>query len=67
MWDLPGPGLEPVPPALAGGRLTPAPPGKPYIFFFQCTVNTLSHSFKSAFYDLSGVNRLVINLFSNMQ
>ena len=29
MWDLPGPGLEPVCPALAGGFLTTAPPGKP--------------------------------------
>ena len=28
MWDLPGPGLEPVSPALAGGFLTTAPPGK---------------------------------------
>ena len=28
MWDLPGPGMEPVPPALAGGFLTTAPPGK---------------------------------------
>ena len=28
MWSLPGPGLEPVSPALAGGFLTPAPPGK---------------------------------------
>ena len=28
MWDLPGPGLEPVFPALAGGFLTTAPPGK---------------------------------------
>ena len=31
MWDLPGPGLEPVSPALAGGFLTTAPPGKPYL------------------------------------
>ena len=30
MWDLPGPGLEPVSPALAGGFLTTAPPGKSY-------------------------------------
>ena len=30
MWDLPGPGLEPVSPALAGGFLTTAPPGKPH-------------------------------------
>ena len=30
VWDLPEPGLEPVPPALAGGFLTTAPPGKPH-------------------------------------
>ena len=29
MGDLPGPGLEPVSLALAGGFLTTAPPGKP--------------------------------------
>ena len=28
MWDLPAPGIEPVSPALAGGFLTTAPPGK---------------------------------------
>ena len=28
MWNLPGPGLEPVSPALAGGFLTTGPPGK---------------------------------------
>ena len=33
MWDLPGPGLEPVSPALAGGLLTTAPPGKPAKYF----------------------------------
>ena len=32
MWDLPGPGFEPVSPALAGGFLTTAPPGKPSPF-----------------------------------
>ena len=34
MWDLPGPGLEPVSPALAGGFLTTAPPGKPSDIFY---------------------------------
>ena len=35
MWDLPGPGLEPMSPALAGGFLTTVPPGKPqHPFFF---------------------------------
>ena len=29
MWDLPGPGLKPMSPALADGFLTTVPPGKP--------------------------------------
>ncbi|KAJ8782908.1 hypothetical protein J1605_009516 [Eschrichtius robustus] len=29
MWDLPGPGFEPVSPALADGFLTTVPAGKP--------------------------------------
>ena len=28
MWDLPGSGLEPMSPAVAGGFLTTVPPGK---------------------------------------
>ena len=35
MWDLPGPGLEPVSPALAGGFLTTAPPGKSLTAVFK--------------------------------
>ena len=43
MWDLPGPGLEPVSPALAGGILTTAPPGKsPKLSFLNCPVSTSS-------------------------
>ena len=43
MWDLPRPGLEPMSPALAGGFLTTAPPGKPsfwflIIYFWLCWV-----------------------------
>ena len=34
MWDLPGPGLEPVSPALDGRFLTTAPPGKPFNFWY---------------------------------
>ena len=37
MWDLPGPGIEPVSPALAGGFLTTAPTGK--------SPNFILHSF----------------------
>ena len=32
MWDLPGPGLEAVSPALVGGFLSTVPPGKPLDF-----------------------------------
>ena len=32
--DLPGPGLEPVSPALAGGFLTTVPPGKSLVYSF---------------------------------
>ena len=35
MWDLPGPGIEPVSPALAGGFLTTVPPGKPSCLFLK--------------------------------
>ena len=34
MWDLPGPGLKPVSPALADGLPTTAPPGKPRLWVF---------------------------------
>ena len=33
MWDLPGPGIEPVSPALAGGFLTTGPLGKSLFIF----------------------------------
>ena len=31
MWDLPGPGIKPMSPALAGGFLTTAPPRKSHM------------------------------------
>ena len=47
MWDLPGPGLEPVSPALAGRYLTTAPPGK------SATVNFVEmHRFLFFFFPL---------------
>ena len=33
MWDIPGPGVELIFPALAGGFFTTDPPGKPPDFF----------------------------------
>ena len=37
MWDLPGLGIEPAPPALSGGFFTTEPPGKPCwdLFFIK--------------------------------
>ena len=33
MWDLPGPGIKPMSPALAGRFFNTEPPGKPSFFF----------------------------------
>ena len=35
MWDLPGPGLEPASPALAGRFSTTVPPGKPIFYILN--------------------------------
>ena len=35
LWDLPGPGSEPLVPALAGGLSTTEPPGKPGLLFLS--------------------------------
>ena len=47
MWDLPGPRIEPVSPALAGRFLTTVPPGKsPGALLFYCTTLVLDpHDF----------------------
>ena len=47
MWDLPGPGLEPVFPALAGGFLTTAPPGKPELWIFEKTIEKTKLTLKT--------------------
>ncbi|XP_067569919.1 regulator of nonsense transcripts 3A isoform X9 [Pseudorca crassidens] len=39
MWDLPGPGHEPMSPASAGGLSTTAPPGKPLANSFGWSVS----------------------------
>ena len=38
MWNLPGSGIKPMSPALAGRFLTAGPPGKSKIFPFECRV-----------------------------
>ena len=38
MWDPPGPGLEPVSPALAGRLSTTAPPGKPLCLLLDALI-----------------------------
>ena len=41
MWDLPGPRLEPVSPALADEFLTTRPPGKLQRYYFKATSSYL--------------------------
>ena len=38
MWDLPGPGFEPMSSAVAG-EFTTEPPGKPFSFTFNDTMS----------------------------
>ena len=45
MWDLPGPGLKPMSPALAGRFLSTAPPGKSLVFYFKALIKFLQLSF----------------------
>ena len=45
MWDLPGPGLAPVSPALAGGFLTPVPRGKPREALFKLLLKIVLEGF----------------------
>ena len=50
MWDLPGPGLEPVSPALAGRFLTTVPPGKPVAcsFIAESSISSRVYPFSSS-------------------
>ena len=42
--DLPDPGTEPAPPALAGGVFTPEPPGKPLAFLLLFSLSVVSNT-----------------------
>ena len=57
MWDLPGTGLEPVSPALAGRFLTTAPPGKPFplflSFYMKCVKNIQNKKIYRNYYNMS--------------
>ena len=56
MWDLPGPGLEPMSPALAGRFLTTVPPGKLRQIFVS---NTILRFKKSEFLGKTADSRTV--------
>ena len=74
MWDLLGPGLEPVSPALAGGFLTTAPPGKPkntllitvvlyYVLTFGGNTSFIIFLLKKLSWLYSSTSRLTLFLF----
>ena len=41
MWNLPGPGIEPVSPALAGDFLTTGPPGKSKMLYMSSFIKLI--------------------------
>ena len=49
MWNLPGPGLVPVSPALAGGFLITVPPGKPLTVCLKCHHSEWVHFCRNKF------------------
>ena len=49
MWDLPGPGHEPVSLASAGGLSTTAPPGKPSVVIFILLIFIYFYNHSSIF------------------
>ena len=57
MWDLPGPRMEPVSPAMAGGFFITELPGKPYYFFIHSPVN----GYLRGFHILAVVNSAAVN------
>ena len=60
MWDLPRAGIEPVSPALAGGFLTTAPPGKSHRYFL-CSSFFIFQIFHSEFVMI--IRNIVICIF----
>ena len=50
MWDLPGPGFEPVSPALTGGFLTTVPPGKPLAYDLAVKIVCILHPLQLSVY-----------------
>ena len=51
MWNLPKPGIEPASPTLAGGFLSPVPPGKScYVFLVSFTMR-LKTEWQLVFFD----------------
>ena len=63
-WDIPRPGLEPVSPALAGGFLTTAPPGKspiPFLYSSQWLVYQATTLLKTS------MHTMVLNVLKSQQ
>ena len=65
MWDPPGPGLEPVSPALAGRLSTTVPPGKPFCPFLIGLFVFLTLSCVRCLYSLD-IHPLSVILFANI-
>ena len=69
MWDLPGPGLESVSPALAGRFLNTVPPGKPPYIGFYLVVSFLRYEppLRLWFPFLSVCSNPILKMFFQLQ
>ena len=55
-WDLPGPGMEPTSPSLAGGFFTTEPPGKPWMLSFKPAFSLSSFTFSKRLFSSSSLS-----------
>ena len=62
MWNLPGPGLKPMSPALAGGFLASVQPGKSLQVFSSVPLTFAGHKWK---FSASGCHKKGLLPFSN--
>ena len=61
MWDLPGPGIEPESPALAGGFLTTGPPGKSRSVYLKSETSQYTRIYTPSIFKL-GLKNVEIDL-----
>ena len=60
-WNFPGPGIEPVSPALAGGLLTTGPLGKPLECIFKINLIYVLQTYFTFFFPPYAIQQVLIS------